>query len=79
MARTDLDRDLSLLPGADTAELPAGVDRRAFIQRSAVAGAAAVLTGCAPPREGAATGTAAAQPPAGPASEDGLAVSVTLC
>jgi L-serine dehydratase len=51
----------SLLPGeVKDAEVPAGVDRRAFMMRSAVLGAAAVITG-RPLPAAAATGT----PPAG--------------
>jgi L-serine dehydratase len=43
-------------PLADTSslvspEIPAGLDRRSFLMRSAVGGAAAVLTGCAPTSE----------------------------
>jgi len=45
--RASLDRDRSLpnLADADAADLPAGVDRRTFLMRTAVVGAAAVLTG----------------------------------
>ena len=65
MAREHFDTDLPVLPGVETADLSAGLDRRAFILRSAVAGAAAVMTGCAPPREGAAaTAAPGAQAPA---------------
>jgi len=53
------------------AEIPAGLDRRKFIIRSAVIGAAAVMTGCAraeseqkgPPAAAAAPGAAASAPP----------------
>src|SRR5688500_11681933 len=52
-------------------EVPAGIDRRAFMMRTAMVGATAVLTGCASP----ATGTAAPPPtppqiPAGAVSPD---------
>ena len=48
------------------AELPAGIDRRAFMMRSAVIGAAAVITGCAPSSE---APPAAAPAPPQPASQ----------
>ena len=44
------------------AEIPKGVDRRAFLMRSAVVSAAVVLTGCEKPKEEAAA-PPAAQPP----------------
>jgi len=41
--------DKTLLPDVELpAELPPGVDRRAFMMRSAAVGAAAVITGCTP-------------------------------
>ena len=46
-------------PELDMNELPPGVDRRAFMMRSAVVGAAAVIAGCAP-----ATASAASSRPA---------------
>ncbi|HEU4890160.1 MAG TPA: serine dehydratase beta chain, partial [Vicinamibacterales bacterium] len=46
-------------------EIPHGIDRRSFLMRSAVGGAAAVMTGCAPkPDERAATAAATAKPEA---------------
>jgi L-serine dehydratase len=48
-------------------DLPAGVDRRAFMMRSAVVGAAAVITGCAAPSQQQ-TASATTSPPAPPAS-----------
>ena len=44
-------RNESLLPDPELrpAEIPEGVDRRAFMMRSALIGATAVLTGCSPP------------------------------
>ena len=33
----------------NTIEVPAGVDRRAFLMKTAVVGAASVIVGCAPP------------------------------
>ncbi len=59
MAREHFDKDSPVLPGVEIPDLPAGFDRRAFILRSAVAGAAAVMTGCAPPKETASTAAAA--------------------
>ena len=43
-------RENVLLPDNQltSAESPQGVDRRTFMMRSAVAGAVAVMTGCAP-------------------------------
>src|SRR6476620_11620138 len=44
-------------------EVPPGVDRRAFMMRTAVVGAAAVMTGCSPRNESAAIAPAPAPPP----------------
>ena len=44
--------------GLDQVQFPAGVDRRAFLMRSALVGAVAVLNGCSP-----------ATPPAGTPSQ----------
>ena len=44
-------------------ELPAGVDRRAFMMRSAVIGAAAVITGCSVPEQKEQAAVPAAPPP----------------
>jgi len=45
--------DAAFLPGSDLhqTEIPSGVDRRTFMMRSAVLGAAAVITGCAAPEK----------------------------
>jgi L-serine dehydratase len=50
---------------------PEGLDRRAFMMRSAVVGAAAVIAGCAPPNQpqSSSTAPAAAAPPPTPASK----------
>ncbi|HEY1913668.1 MAG TPA: twin-arginine translocation signal domain-containing protein, partial [Vicinamibacterales bacterium] len=59
-------------PLADTRNLtevpvPAGVNRRSFLMRTAVGGAAAVMTGCAPsPEDKTAKAVATAQPAAAP-------------
>jgi L-serine dehydratase len=52
--------------GLDEVKFPAGVDRRAFLMRSALVGAVAVLNGCSPATPPAATtpAPAAAPPPA---------------
>lgn len=63
------DRETSFPPMEDpnTIEMPPGVDRRAFLMRSAVLGAAGVIAGCSPAAPPAANAPAAAPPPA-PAS-----------
>jgi L-serine dehydratase len=50
------------------AEAPAGVDRRAFLMRSALVGAVAVLNGCSPATPPAGTAPAAAPVPPAPAA-----------
>jgi L-serine dehydratase len=68
-------------PLADTRELiahavPEGVDRRSFLMRTAVGGAAAVLTGCSPsPEDRTAKAAATAQPAATPAAAPAAAPS----
>src|SRR5262245_32315323 len=59
-------RDKSGLPELDPIALPDGIDRRAFLMRSAVVGATAVITGCASP-ETPKTAPAAATPAPAPA------------
>ena len=46
----------------NTIEVPAGVDRRAFLMRTAVVGAASVITGCSPAAPPAANSRRAAAP-----------------
>ena len=61
------DNETSFLPAEDltNADVPAGVDRRAFMMRSAVLGAASVIAGCSsPPPEQATAATAAPPAPA---------------
>jgi L-serine dehydratase len=62
------DRDTSFPPMTDpnAIEVPAGFDRRAFLMRSAVVGAASVMTGCSPAAPPAATTAAPPAPPAAP-------------
>jgi L-serine dehydratase len=58
-------------PGNDDAELPSGVDRRGFMMRSAVIGAASVITGCSRSRqEQTAAALATPSTPAPPLSPD---------
>jgi L-serine dehydratase len=74
MERKRDDEDGLFLPGEvpDVNAVPAGVDRRAFMMRSAVVGAVAVITGCSTPQEKAAPAAApvAAPRPAGGVSQD---------
>jgi L-serine dehydratase len=60
------DREGSFPPQMDlnSIEVPAGVDRRAFLMRTAVVGAASVIVGCAPPAPQAANSAAPPAPPA---------------
>lgn len=68
MTREHPVNDESLLPDVDTANLPPGLDRRSFLVRSAVAGAAAVMTGCSPPAANDAAVASGASTPAGAAA-----------
>jgi len=73
MSSRDKSRDGVALPELeDPVELPAGLDRRAFMMRSAVIGAATVITGCKPAEkeQAAATPPPAAPKPAAGLSED---------
>jgi L-serine dehydratase len=75
--KTEKEVDGTILPPAEPpdADLPAGVDRRAFMMRSAVLGAAAVIAG----RPAAAASTAASSPAAKPAAPpQGTKLSPTL-
>ena len=78
MNRENSDHDASIVPTPtlNLTDVPAGVDRRAFMMRSAVVGAAAVIAGCAPPspQQSAAPGTA---PPA-PTPQQGPPLSADL-
>ena len=68
------DEMASLLRGDECQDVPPGVDRRTFMMRSAVLGAAAVITGCSPAEkkdEAPAAAPAAAPPkPTGQVSPD---------
>jgi L-serine dehydratase len=63
-------------PTLNPTEVPPGVDRRAFMMRTAVVGAAAVMAGCAPPAPQQSTPPATA-PPA-PTPQQGPALSPDL-
>jgi L-serine dehydratase len=61
--KKDVDKDtLPAMELPDEENTPSGIDRRAFMMRSAVIGAAAVIAGKPAAAAGAATGTAAAKP-----------------
>ena len=64
------------MPDTDLAgaELPDGLDRRAFMMRSAIFGATAVLTGCAAPTEQQVASAPPAPAPAAPALSESLNV-----
>jgi L-serine dehydratase len=66
MSTKDNDSEPSLEPslGLDDVEFPPGVDRRAFLMRSALVGAVAVLNGCSPATPPPAAAAPAATPPA---------------
>jgi hypothetical protein len=71
MKKVTGDDQTASLPGKEvlnTAGLPEGVDRRAFLMRSAVLGAASVIVGCSPPAQPPAAQTGA--PPPAPADLD---------
>ena len=61
MPRKSHDRNVPSLPEVEPVPAPSGIDRRAFMMRSAVIGAATVIVGCSP---NAPETTAAATPPA---------------
>ena len=65
--KNEMSNDIELFPPS-VPEAPAGVDRRAFMMRSAAIGAAAVMTGCTAEEKAKQVG-GAAPPPAG-ASND---------
>jgi L-serine dehydratase len=49
--RHDQSDDRLPMPGLNPTEVPPGMDRRAFMMRSAVVGAAAVISGCSTSKE----------------------------
>jgi predicted component of type VI protein secretion system len=91
MKSEDQPHDSEFLPDQqlNPTEVPPGVDRRAFMMRSALVGAMSVITGCSPSTPEQATTPQAVSAMALTAkemnskykepSEGGLAVSVTLC
>ena len=68
MAHEEHDNQNPVLPTLESnaPEIPAGIDRRAFMMRSAVVGAAAVITGCSVPEKEKTAATAAPPPAAAP-------------
>ena len=66
-------------PVADltTIEVPAGVDRRAFLMKTAVVGAASVIVGCSPPPP-AANSAAAPAAPAPPAPKENVSPDLNV-
>jgi L-serine dehydratase len=72
--KTHSESDAPLVPMPAEVEIPEGVDRRSFLMRSAVIGAAVVMTGCDMPKNEQATRAAseAATPPAAPPTAKGL-------
>ena len=72
------DASIDVLPDLAATDAPSGVDRRAFMMRSALIGAVSVLSGCAPDSPAAANAKAAtATPPPAPA-QTGPALSQGL-
>jgi L-serine dehydratase len=65
MKSEEHDKESSFGPEREltSVEVPPGVDRRAFMLRTAVVGAAAVMTGCSPRNESAPVASAPAPPP----------------
>src|SRR5262245_37505427 len=69
---SNVEKDKDLFANAEellSPEVPPGVDRRSFLIRSAVGGAAAVMTGCTvSPEQRSATAAATAKPEQAPAA-----------
>jgi L-serine dehydratase len=65
-------RDMARLPEIDPTALPDGIDRRAFLMRSAVVGASAVITGCGAPEPPKAAPSIGATPAPAPATASNL-------
>jgi len=65
-------RDTARLPEIDPTALPDGIDRRAFLMRSAVVGASAVITGCGAPEPPKAAPSIGATPAPAPAPASNL-------
>jgi len=76
--KTVTNPELPVIPELGTVDVPGGVDRRAFMMRSAMVGAVAVLSGCSPstPEQTAKTAATATPPalPAGPPLSENLDV-----
>ena len=72
----NIDEPTIELSDVSTADVPEGVDRRAFMMRSALVGAVAVITGCAPSNRE--TAAASAPAPAAPPPPQQPALSADL-
>src|SRR4051812_27127990 len=70
MMRNENEPDMDVLPELAESHVPSGVDRRAFMMRSAMIGAVSVLSGCGAdsPESAAAKAATATPPPAPPPS-----------
>jgi len=73
------DSEGTFTPSMDlnTIDVPLGVDRRAFLMRSAVVGAASVIVGCAPPAPAPPAASTAA-PPAPPAPKANVSADLNV-
>jgi L-serine dehydratase len=70
------DELISMLEDLKTEDMPKGIDRRKFLMRSAVVGAAAVITGCKPAEKQ--EQVAAAQAPPPPKPTTGMAADLDV-
>src|SRR5579872_2055965 len=78
--KTETDGERSVVPELESADVPAGVDRRAFMMRSAMVGAISVLSGCSPstPEQTAAKAATATPPPQPAAAAPALSESLDV-
>jgi L-serine dehydratase len=78
--KNEKDHERTALPEFEPIEVPGGVDRRAFMMRSAMVGAVSVLSGCSPstPEQTAATAATATPPPQPAAAAPPLAKSLDV-
>src|SRR5213595_3314783 len=70
--------EIEVLPELAGTDVPAGVDRRAFMMRSALVGAVAVLSGCGSPSPEEVSAKAATATPPAPAAAAAPPLSETL-
>jgi len=77
---SEKDTNIEFLPDVADARVPAGVDRRAFMMRSAMIGAVSVLAGCGPstPEQTAAAAATATPPPQPAPAAPPLAASLDV-